>query len=128
MKAWTWALGIFLATAIAHAEPMNSRIGHLYWGLGANFGLLGNVRLGRGPVEFGIVQGAFGIMGVHRTSSPLFLQLGVFGANGGTGIMGGGGMEWNTSSWFRFRGDVTVGFDQAYQTQSTVSLGGVLIL
>ncbi len=113
----------------AQAEPLQSHIGHLYWGLGPNFGLLGNVRIGVGSVELGVLQGTgFGAVYVQRTSTPIFIQIGALSTNGGGGIIGGGGMEWNTSSRFRWRTDVTVTSDQAYQTQGFVSFGGVLIL
>lgn len=111
------------------AEPLQSRIGHLYWGLGPNFGLLGNLRLGFSAVELGLVQGTgFGLMWVHRTPSPLFFQVGILTTSAGAGLIGGGGMEWNTSSYFRFRTDITVSTDSAFQTQSFVSLGGVFNL
>lgn len=111
------------------AAPIQSRIGHLYWGLGPNFGLLGNVRLGFGSVELGLLQGTgIGVAWVQRTQSPAFFQVGVLQTNGGAGIIGGGGLEWNTSSVFRFRTDLTVSTDSAFQTQSFVSLGGVFIL
>lgn len=120
---------MFFGIQNLNAEPIDSRIGHLYWGLGPNFGLLGNVRVGLGSVEIGVLQGAgFGIAYVHRTTSPLFVQLGILGTSGGTGILGGGGLEWNTSSFFRFRTDITVSTDKAYQTQAFVSVGGVFIL
>lgn len=112
-----------------NAEPMQSRIGHLYWGLGPNFGLLGNIRLGFGSVEFGVLQGTgFGIMYVNRTQTPLFFQIGALTTDGGGGIIGGGGMEWNTASFFRWRTDITVSTDKAFQTQGFVSFGGVFIL
>lgn len=111
------------------AEPIQSSVGHVYWGLGPNFGLLGNVRLGFGSVEFGILQNAgFGVAYIYRTMSPLFFQIGAVGTSGGGGIVGGGGMEWNTSSWFRWRSDITVTTDKAYQTEGYVSFGGVFIL
>lgn len=113
----------------ANAEPIQSSIGHLYWGLGPNFGLLGNVRFGFSSVEIGVLQNTgFGIAYVHRTSTPLFVQIGVLSTDGGGGIIGGGGMEWNTSSWFRWRTDITVSTDKAYQTQGFLSFGGVFIL
>jgi hypothetical protein len=119
----------FLTFQKANAEAIQSRIGHLYWGLGPNFGLLGNVRLGFSSVEIGVLQNTgFGIAYVHRTPTPLFVQIGVLSTDGGGGIIGGGGMEWNTSSWFRWRTDITVSTDKAYQTQGFVSFGGVFIL
>lgn len=124
-----FALALFLAPLTGHAEPMNSRFGHFYWGLGPNFSLLGNLRLGFNAVELGLIQGTgAGVMWVQRTSSPLFLQLGVIGTSGGAGIIGGGGLEWNTSSYFRLRTDITVSTDSALQTQSFVSVGGVFVL
>lgn len=120
---------LFLNINKSHAEPIDSRIGHLYWGLGPNFGLLGNIRFGFGNVEVGVLQGTgFGVAYVHRTMTPLFVQLGVLSTGGGGGIIGGGGMEWNTASFFRLRTDITVSTDKAYQTQAFVSFGGVLIL
>ena len=112
-----------------NAEPMQSRIGHLYWGLGPNFGLLGNIRLGFGSVEIGVLQGTgFGVVYIQRTSTPIFFLFGGLDTSGGGGIIGGGGMEWNTSSFFRFRTDITVSTDKAHQTQGFVSFGGVLVL
>lgn len=112
-----------------NAEPMQSRIGHLYWGLGPNFGLLGNARLGFGSVELGVLQNTgFGIVYVNRTQTPLFFQIGALTTDGGGGIIGGGGMEWNTTSFFRWRTDITVSTDKAFQTQGFVSFGGVFIL
>lgn len=120
---------LFFSSKNVKAEQISSRIGHLYWGLGPNFGLLGNIRLGFGNIEIGVLQGTgFGVAYVHRTSTPLFMQIGVLGTSGGGGIIGGGGMEWNTSSFFRWRTDITVSTDKAYQTQAFVSVGGVLIL
>lgn len=120
---------LFLSVKNVNAEPIDSRIGHLYWGLGPNFGLLGNIRLGFGNVEVGVLQGTgFGVAYVHRTMTPLFVQIGALSTDGGGGIIGGGGMEWNTSSFFRLRTDITVSTDKAYETQAFVSVGGVLIL
>lgn len=118
------------SSSLVKAEPIQSRIGHLYWGLGPNFGLLGNVRLGFGnSVELGVLQGTgFGIVYVNRTQTPLFFQIGVLATAGGGGIIGGGGMEWNTASFFRWRTDITVSTDKAFQTQGFVSFGGVFIL
>lgn len=111
------------------AEKMNSRFGHVYWGLGPNLSLLGNLRVGFSDFELGLIQGTgAGVMWVQRTASPVFLQLGVAGTNGGTGLIGGGGFEWNTSSYFRLRTDITVSTDSALQTQSFVSVGGVFVL
>jgi len=111
------------------AKPIDSYIGHLYWGLGPNFGLLGNVRLGFGPVEVGVLQNAgFGVVYVHRTESAIFYQLGIVSRTAGTGIIGGGGLEWDTSSFFRFRTDITVLTDSVFQTEGFVSVGGVFIL
>lgn len=108
---------------------MDSRFTHIYWGLGSNFSPLGNLRVGIGPVEVGIVQGTgVGAVYVHRTPGPLFLQLGVLSTSGGGGIIGGGGLEWKASSFFRFRTDITVSTDISYQTQGYVSVGGVLVL
>lgn len=120
---------IALTSVSIKAEPLQSRIGHLYWGLGPNFGLLGNVRLGFGSIEIGVLQGTgFGIMYVNRTASPLFVQIGALSTDGGGGIIGGGGLEWNNSSFFRWRTDITVSTDKAFQTQGFVSVGGVFIL
>jgi hypothetical protein len=120
---------LLLGNGRAVAAPIQSRIGHLYWGLGPNFGLLGNVRLGFGSVELGLLQGTgIGVAWVQRTQSPAFFQIGVLQTTGGVGIIGGGGLEWNTSSFFRFRTDLTVSTDSAFQTESFVSLGGVFIL
>jgi hypothetical protein len=120
---------IIFFSPFTKSEPMQSRIGHLYWGLGPNFGLLGNVRLGFGSVELGVLQGTgFGIMYVNRTQTPLFFQIGVLSTDGGGGVIGGGGMEWNTASFFRWRTDITVSTDKAFQTQGFVSFGGVFIL
>lgn len=120
---------LVLASGHAVAAPLQSRIGHLYWGLGPNFGLLGNVRLGFGSVELGLLQGTgIGVAWVQRTQSPAFFQMGVLQTSGGAGIIGGGGLEWNTTSVFRFRTDLTVSTDSAFQTESFVSLGGVFIL
>lgn len=121
--------GALLVCGTVQAEPIQSRIGHLYWGLGPNFSPMGNFRLGVGPVELGLVQGSgMGLMWVQRTPSSVFFQVGLVGTTGGTGFIGGGGLEWNNSSFFRFRTDITVTTDSAYQTQSFVSLGGVFIL
>ncbi|MGE0634726.1 MAG: hypothetical protein AB7O96_20100 [Pseudobdellovibrionaceae bacterium] len=125
------ALGVSLLFFCFHAkaEPMQSSIGHLYWGVGPNFGLLGNVRIGFSSLELGILQNmGFGIAGIYRTSSPVFFQLGLVAVTGGAGVMGGGGMEWNTSSFFRWRTDITVSTDHAFKTESFVSFGGVFIL
>jgi hypothetical protein len=112
-----------------HAEPIQSRIGHFYWGLGPNFGLMGNIRLGFGSIELGVLQGTgLGVAYVHRTNSPLFLQIGLVSATGGAGLIGGGGLEWNTSSFFRFRTDITAKTDSTFRTEGFVSVGGVLIL
>lgn len=112
-----------------HAEPIQSRIGHFYWALGPNFSPLGNVRLGFGNIELGVLQGTgLGVVYVHRTSSPLFLQIGPVSTNGGVGLIGGGGLEWNTFSFFRFRTDITAKTDGTFRTEGFVSIGGVLIL
>lgn len=111
------------------AEQLQSRLGHLYWAVGPNFGLLGNIRLGFGSFEVGVLQGTgFGTAWITRTSSPIFFEIGALTTTGGAGIIGGGGLEWNTSSFFRWRTDITVSADSGYQTQSFVAFGGVLIL
>ncbi len=118
-----------MGTSKVQSEPMQSTIGHLYWGLGPNFGLTGNVRLGFGSLEIGLLQNTgIGAVYIHRTSTPVFFQIGMVSTNGGGGIIGGGGMEWNTSSYFRWRTDITVTTDRSYQTDGFVSVGGVLIL
>ncbi|MBL7545984.1 MAG: hypothetical protein JNL11_19350 [Bdellovibrionaceae bacterium] len=120
---------VFLIFHKVNAEPIQSNVGHLYWGLGPNFGLLGNVRVGFSNVEIGVIQNTgFGIAYVRRTSTPLFVQIGAVSTSAGGGIIGGGGMEWNTSSWFRWRTDITVSTDKGYQTEGFVSFGGVFIL
>lgn len=120
---------IMASASPSQAEPLQSRIGHLYWALGPNFGLLGNLRFGFSNVEIGILQGAgYGAVWVNRTSTPLFIQLGALATSAGGGIIGGGGMEWNTSSFFRWRTDITACVDQGSQTQANVTFGGVLIL
>ncbi len=112
-----------------HADPIQSRIGHFYWGVGPNFSLLGNVRLGFGNIELGVLQGTgLGVAYVHRTNTPLFLQIGLVSATGGAGLIGGGGLEWNTFSFFRFRTDVTAKTDGTFRTEGFVSVGGVFIL
>jgi len=122
-------VGILISSSVLYAEPLQSRIGHLYWGVGPNLSPLGNIRLGFGSLELGLIQGTgAGLMWVQRTASPIFFQLGVLSTSGGVGLIGGGGLEWNNSSYFRWRTDITVLTDQAYQTQSFVSFGGVFIL
>jgi hypothetical protein len=77
----------------AKASPTNASIGHLYFGLGPNFNLRGNMRLGFQSIELGLIQEAgIGAMYVHRTESALFYQLGAIFSNGGA-IIGGGGLE-----------------------------------
>lgn len=93
-------LVVVFGSSPTRAEPMDSRFTHIYWGLGSNFSPLGNLRVGIGPVEVGIVQGTgVGAVYVHRTPGPLFLQLGVLSTSGGGGIIGGGGLEWKASSF-----------------------------
>lgn len=89
---------------------------------------MGNLRLGVGPVEVGLLQTTgFGAVYVQRSNTPLFIQLGLV-TGSATGIIGGGGLEWNTSSWFRFRTDLTVSTDSQSNTKSSVTFGGVFIL
>ena len=111
-----------------HAKPIESKIGHLYWGVGPNLGLLGNIRLGFSSIELGLLQGTgYGVVWVHRTATPLFFEIGGL-VSSGAGIIGGGGMEWDTFSFIRLRTDITVSTDSHYQTQGFVSIGGVFIL
>jgi len=110
------------------AYPIQDHLGHFYFGLGQNFNLQGNIRLGYKDFEFGLIQNTgYGFMLLQRTSTPFFIQAGALFSNGG-GVLAGGGMEWDNSSWFRFRADVTVGTTINYETQSVVSAGGVFIL
>ncbi len=108
---------------------LTSRFAHVYWALGSNFSPTGNFRLGLGNFEFGLIQGSnVGVVYVQRTASALFVQLGPVTTSGGYGLIGGGGLEWDTSSFFRLRTDVTVSTDSSNQTQGYVSFGGVFIL
>lgn len=112
----------------AEAYPLNSSIGHLYLGLGQNFNLRGNIRLGISSVEFGLLQGSgIGVVYVQRTESAFFYELGALFSDGG-GVIGGGGMEWDTTSFFRFRTDITVKTTKSFETEGYVSIGGVFIL
>lgn len=112
----------------AQAYPMNSKLGHFYFGLGPNFNMRGNMRLGINRVEFGLIQEAgLGAMYIHRTESAFFYQIGTIFSNGGA-LIGGGGMEWDTSSFFRFRTDITVKTTPSFETEGYVSVGGVFIL
>lgn len=125
----SFVVSLLISISPAHAEPLQSKIGHLYWALGPNFGLLGNVRLGFSSVEIGVLQSTgYGAVWVNRTSTPLFIQMGVLATASGGGIIGGGGLEWNTSSYFRWRTDITASVDKGYQTQGFVAFGGVFIL
>lgn len=117
-----------LASTRADAYPLESSIGHFYFGLGPNFNLRGNMRLGISSVEFGLVQEAgIGIMYVQRTDTAFFYQIGAILSNGGA-LIGGGGMEWDTSSFFRLRTDITVKTTTNFETEGYVSVGGVFIL
>lgn len=116
------------ASTQAHAYPLNSKVGHFYLGLGPNFNLRSNIRLGVSNIEFGLIQEAgIGAVYVHRTESAFFYQLGAIFSNGGA-LIGGGGMEWDTSSFFRFRTDITVKTTPSFETEGYVSVGGVFIL
>jgi hypothetical protein len=118
----------FLVGPRAMAYPMNSSFGHFYFGFGPNFNLRGNIRLGVNSLELGLIQEAgFGAMYVLRTDTAFFYQIGGILSNGGA-IIGGGGMEWNTSSFFRFRTDITVKTTSSFETEGYVSVGGVFIL
>lgn len=58
---------------------MSSRIGHLYWGLGPNFGMMGNVRLGFGRVEIGVLQGTgFGLACINTMNRIFKLAIWAF--------------------------------------------------
>ncbi len=112
----------------SQAKPIESTIGHVYFGVGPNFNMRGNIRIGFSSVELGLVQGAgIGLMYVHRTATPFFYQVGALFSDGG-GVIGGGGMEWDTFSFFRFRTDVTVKTNVSFETEGYVSIGGVFIL
>lgn len=120
---------VLLTSLASNATPIQSTLGHFYWGLGQNLGMLGNIRLGAGNIEFGLLQGSgIGVVVVNRTASRLFYQIGPIQTSAGFGMIGGGGLEWETASFFRFRTDVTVCTDKDFQTQSYVSVGGVFIL
>lgn len=116
-----------LAATRADAYPLDSTIGHLYFGLGPNFNLRSNFRLGINSIEFGLIQGGIGMVYVQRTESAVFYQIGALFQDGG-GPIGGGGMEWNTSSFFRLRTDITVKTSVKFETEGFVSIGGVFIL
>jgi hypothetical protein len=122
-------LTLALFSKSAFANPINSKVCHIYWGLGQNLSPMGNLRVGFSEVEFGLLQGSgIGIVYAHRTSSPFFYEIGPVAAGSGVALLGGGGAEWDVFSNFRLRTDVTVSTDAKYQTSSYVSLGGVLIL
>lgn len=123
----TILLAGLLAATRASAYPLDSKIGHFYLGLGPNFNLRSNFRLGINSVELGVIQGGIGMVYVQRTESAFFYQIGALFQDGG-GPIGGGGMEWNTSSFFRFRTDITVKTSKSFETEGFVSIGGVFIL
>lgn len=89
----------------------------------------GDIRLGSGIFEMGLIQGQqVGFLFVNRTPGALFLN-GGFGLNQGGALITGGGLETNTSNWFRFKADINLYLEpKNNNTQLGVSVGGVFIL
>jgi hypothetical protein len=126
MKAWVLVASLLSMPALA--APMDSRWFHFYWGAGPNLTPGANIRLGLGPLEFGLVQGSgFGTVWVQRSDSLAFFQVGAVFPDD-PALLAGGGLEWRLGSYFRLRADVSVTTNLNSETMSFVSVGGVLVL
>lgn len=119
---------LILGLNSVNAYPLAPGQHHIHYAFTMNFNPLGNVRYGIGDTEFGLIQSDnIGVMFLKRTQRAVFMQIGA-GINNGGALIVGGGLEGDTSSWFRFRTDITVALDAYYHINTVVTAGGVFLL